>query len=98
MSCTRLANCSGLMVGFGWLGRLSSGSRNPSIGFLLRYSTSTAERIIEDRASLIFEVVGYDLPAMPEKYSCSVSRVRSRRHMPPNLGSRCFAITPRYEL
>src|SRR5437016_5701440 len=87
------------MVGLACLGRLSSGMRNPSIGFLFRYSTCTAARRIEDSTSLIFEIVGCDtLPtAMLEKYSCSVRRVRSRKQTPPNLGSRYFAIMPRYE-
>src|SRR6266849_2055734 len=75
--CIRWLNCSGVMVGFARLGRLSRGSRNPSIGFLFRYSTSTAERRIEDSTSLIFEIVGYDAWAdMPEKYCCSACRVR----------------------
>src|ERR1700720_253763 len=54
--CIRLLNCSGATVGFARLARLSRGSRSPSIGFLLRYSTSTAARRIEDRTSLIFEI------------------------------------------
>ena len=49
---------------------------------------------MEDSASLIFEIVGYGtLPAMPEKYRCIVSRVRSRRDNRENLGSRYFEIT-----
>jgi hypothetical protein len=33
-----------VMVGFSRLGSRSLSSRNPSVGFLLKYSTSTAER------------------------------------------------------